>query len=211
MPWIKWSGHIVLFVVLYIFIGLNLSVCCHNFWTIWGRYFIFGICTHRPCDLDCDLYENLKTALQTFLSPGYSFSQTHLVMRIVLFTYFKHWLAKEIVMHKLKCLILFFVLAAPKFLAPEKMKRQLIKRPVDSSVRLKCRATGNPRPTITWLKDKQVIRNDDHHHHKPMWTLKLQDLKEGHSGKYTCLVSNRLGAINYTYTLDVIGKFYFRL
>lgn len=84
----------------------------------------------------------------------------------------------------------------------DKMKRQYFSRPVGSNIRFKCRAGGNPIPHIAWLKDNEVINN---HGKKPQWTLKLNELSKAHSGKYTCLVNNRLGAINYTYTLEVIG------
>lgn len=100
-------------------------------------------------------------------------------------------------------IIILFVLASPHFVHKDKMKRQHFARPVSSSVRFKCKATGNPIPHIAWLKDNEVINN---HGKKPMWTLKLLELTKAHSGKYTCLVNNRLGSINYTYTLDVIGK-----
>lgn len=94
--------------------------------------------------------------------------------------------------------------ASPHFVHKDKMKRQHFARPVSSSVRFKCKATGNPIPHIAWLKDNEVINN---HGKKPMWTLKLLELTKAHSGKYTCLVNNRLGSINYTYTLDVIEQY----
>lgn len=119
---------------------------------------------------------------------------------IFLFLFFNTILNGRILYDKL---ILYFV-AAPKFVHLEKMKRRHYGRPVGSSVRLKCKATGNPNPHIAWMKDNQVINDAGK---KPMWTLKLTDLIKSHSGKYTCLVNNRLGSINYTYTLEVIGMY----
>ncbi len=38
------------------------------------------------------------------------------------------------------------------------------------------------------------------------WTLRLRELRKDDSGQYTCKVFNSAGSINYTYTLEVIGK-----
>ncbi|KAK3580098.1 hypothetical protein CHS0354_005156 [Potamilus streckersoni] len=88
----------------------------------------------------------------------------------------------------------------PRFMQ-EKMKRQNIVRPVSSSVRLKCRASGKPTPHIQWVKNGVLDMES-----QQKWTLKLQKLKEDDSGNYTCIVSNRFGIINYTYTLEVVAK-----
>lgn len=96
--------------------------------------------------------------------------------------------------------------SVPRFVQPEKMKRQHIVRPVGSSIRLKCRANGNPRPQLSWHKDAKVIATEEERKDRQSWTLKLRDLKESDSGRYTCKVTNRLGSINYTYTLEVIEK-----
>lgn len=47
--------------------------------------------------------------------------------------------------------------AQPRFTQPAKMRRRVIARPVGSSIRLKCVASGNPRPDITWLKDNKPL------------------------------------------------------
>ncbi|XP_067656639.1 fibroblast growth factor receptor-like 1 [Haliotis asinina] len=95
--------------------------------------------------------------------------------------------------------------AAPTFIDENKMKHKVLLRPVGSSARLKCRARGNPRPHVQWFKDgTQPIEDNEHSH--PMWILKLHDMKEVDTGKYTCVVTNRLGSINYTYSIEVIEK-----
>ncbi|XP_013392958.1 fibroblast growth factor receptor-like 1 [Lingula anatina] len=95
----------------------------------------------------------------------------------------------------------------PKFSQPSKMRRKNIQRPVGSSVRFKCKASGKPRPTILWYKDsKELTEEDIGHAKKTRWTLKLRNLKKEDSGKYTCKVTNQVGMINYTYELDVIDK-----
>ena len=83
----------------------------------------------------------------------------------------------------------------------------MIARPVGSSVRLKCVASGHPRPDIMWMKDDQALtRPEAGEHRKKKWTLSLKNLRPEDSGKYTCRVSNRAGAINATYKVDVIRE-----
>lgn len=83
----------------------------------------------------------------------------------------------------------------------------MIARPVGSSVRLKCVASGHPRPDITWMKDDQALTGlEAGEHRKKKWTLSLKNLRPEDSGKYTCRVSNRAGAINATYKVDVIRE-----
>lgn len=95
--------------------------------------------------------------------------------------------------------------APPRFTSPEKMKRQKIIRPVNSSLRLRCKATGNPRPQISWMKDHQELYSRDSGR-RSSWTLRLSDLQQMDSGLYTCVVWNRLGSVNFTYHIEVIDK-----
>uniref|UniRef100_G1QJR7 Fibroblast growth factor receptor-like 1 n=1 Tax=Nomascus leucogenys TaxID=61853 RepID=G1QJR7_NOMLE len=73
--------------------------------------------------------------------------------------------------------------ARPRFTQPSKMRRRVIARPVGSSVRLKCVASGHPRPDITWMKDDQALMHPE----------AAEPRKK--NGKYTCRVSNRAGAM----------------
>lgn len=111
------------------------------------------------------------------------------------------------------CDVVVFILFSavpPKFLEQEKMeKKRVIVRPVSSSVRFHCRASGNPRPQVNWKKNGRITlesETEEFDTQKPKWTLKLRDLQEADSGNYECVVSNRLGGINFTYALEVIGK-----
>lgn len=97
--------------------------------------------------------------------------------------------------------------ARPRFTQPAKMRRRVIARPVGSSIRLKCVASGNPRPDITWLKDnKPLTAQEIGENKKKKWTLNLKNLKPEDSGKYTCRVFNKVGEINATYKVEVIRK-----
>ncbi|XP_072292478.1 fibroblast growth factor receptor-like 1a [Eucyclogobius newberryi] len=103
-------------------------------------------------------------------------------------------------------------LVRPRFTQPAKMRKRVIIRPVGSSVRLKCTASGNPRPDILWLKDNRPLVEEDSRAaagaepKKKKWTLSLKNLSPEHSGKYTCQVSNRAGEINATYKVEVIQR-----
>ncbi|CAE1311452.1 Fibroblast growth factor receptor-like 1 [Acanthosepion pharaonis] len=99
--------------------------------------------------------------------------------------------------------------AEPKFIHLNKMKQNKIPRPVGSSIRFKCKATGIPQPEVRWLKDGQIWVSEDvgsYQDSRLRWTLKINDLQEKDSGKYTCIVTNLHGSINYTYTLEVVEK-----
>ncbi|XP_072447259.1 fibroblast growth factor receptor-like 1 isoform X1 [Chiloscyllium punctatum] len=93
-------------------------------------------------------------------------------------------------------------LVKPRFTQPSKMRQRVIARPVGSSVRLKCTASGNPRPNIVWWKDDQQLSENK----RNRWTLSLRNLKPESSGKYTCHVFNSAGEINATYKLDVVER-----
>lgn len=91
------------------------------------------------------------------------------------------------------------------------MRKRVIARPVGSSVRLKCTASGNPRPDIVWLKDNRPLLDEQsgaggEEGRKKRWTLSLKNLTPEQSGKYTCHVSNRAGEINATYKVEVIRE-----
>uniref|UniRef100_A0A4W5PWJ4 Fibroblast growth factor receptor-like 1 n=1 Tax=Hucho hucho TaxID=62062 RepID=A0A4W5PWJ4_9TELE len=95
----------------------------------------------------------------------------------------------------------------PRFTQPAKMRKRVIARPVGSSVRLKCMASGNPRPDIVWVKDsKPLTPGEVGEGGKKKWTLSLKNLIPENSGKYTCHVSNRAGEINATYKVEVIQR-----
>ncbi|KAJ6661700.1 hypothetical protein lerEdw1_013222, partial [Lerista edwardsae] len=97
--------------------------------------------------------------------------------------------------------------ARPRFTQPAKMRRRVIARPVGSSIRLKCVASGNPRPDISWLKDNKPLTPQEIGENKrKKWTLNLKNLKPEDSGKYTCRVFNRIGEINATYKVEVIQR-----
>ncbi|XP_039576204.1 hemicentin-2 [Passer montanus] len=76
-----------------------------------------------------------------------------------------------------------------------------------SSVRLECRAEGQPTPHISWLKDGQPLglQPPSHARLSPDGSaLLLQALRAADSGAYTCLARNSLGEDTRLHTLNVL-------
>ncbi|XP_028668707.2 fibroblast growth factor receptor-like 1 [Erpetoichthys calabaricus] len=93
----------------------------------------------------------------------------------------------------------------PRFTQPAKMRQRVLARPVGSSVRLKCLASGNPQPEISWWKDERPLPTPRNKSRK-QWTLILKNLKPEDTGKYTCHVFSQVGQINATYKVDVVER-----
>ena len=101
-----------------------------------------------------------------------------------------------------------FFLGKPVFSDPDTLKRAFKAWPASHSVKLKCNAKGTPPLKYIWLKDGELLkgRRPDQYLNTSIWYLKLKDLVPKDAGQYTCIVSNRYGSINHTYTVRVLGK-----
>ena len=88
-----------------------------------------------------------------------------------------------------------------------------MQRPVGSLVRLRCRASGHPRPAMLWFFGSAVITGEEEHVEldqtlpEDRHSLRMQNVQPLHSGNYMCRAFNHLGRINFTYTLEVVGKY----
>lgn len=65
---------------------------------------------------------------------------------------------------------------------------------VGETVVLQCKALGSPLPKITWLRNDQPFRPSDRHHFTPgNQLLVIGSAAVEDAGRYTCVMSNRLG------------------
>lgn len=101
-----------------------------------------------------------------------------------------------------------FLTVKPYFEDEEKMmKKRDNQRPVGSTLRLRCNAKGIPVPSVRWLKGgKQIALFEADNSNRKHSTLKLMNLKESESGDYKCVAENIHGSVNFTYSVEVIGK-----
>nr|XP_026690297.1 fibroblast growth factor receptor-like 1 isoform X2 [Ciona intestinalis] len=95
----------------------------------------------------------------------------------------------------------------PIFTEPIKMRRYNIAKPIGRDVRFSCKAKGKPPPQIQWFKDGNFTSSPDGNPRRQQWTLTLRQLKLTDSGRYTCRVWNKAGAISFNYSLRVEGLF----
>lgn len=80
-------------------------------------------------------------------------------------------------------------------------------KPAGSTISLRCKAGGNPAPNITWLKDGESPKRQLGGYKMHSYNLFMEDVVTSDSGQYACIVCNQLGCINFTYIVDVVGKY----
>ncbi|XP_037320818.1 fibroblast growth factor receptor 2 isoform X1 [Pungitius pungitius] len=101
-------------------------------------------------------------------------------------------------------------ISAPFWTSSAKMEKKLHAVPAANTVKFRCAAGGNPRPRLRWLKNSRPFRQEDrmggYKVRSQHWTLIMESVVPSDKGNYTCLVENEFGAINHTYTLDVVER-----
>nr|XP_054605826.1 fibroblast growth factor receptor 2 isoform X4 [Nothobranchius furzeri] len=101
-------------------------------------------------------------------------------------------------------------LSAPYWTSSAKMEKKLHAVPAANTVKFRCAAGGNPKPSLRWLKNGRLFRQEDRmggYKVRPQhWTLIMESVVPSDKGNYTCLVENKFGSINHTYTLDVVER-----
>ncbi|CRL07509.1 CLUMA_CG020474, isoform B [Clunio marinus] len=93
----------------------------------------------------------------------------------------------------------------PKFTKPNDLNRFYLK-PSGNTLKLKCTAEGDPKPTIEWTKDGKTIDRKMGQVQYSKWSITLEDLIPVDSGSYTCKVRNIHGSINFTSKLEVSDR-----
>ncbi|XP_060130770.1 fibroblast growth factor receptor 2 isoform X2 [Zootoca vivipara] len=98
----------------------------------------------------------------------------------------------------------------PKWTQTDKMEKRLHAVPAANTVKFRCPATGNPLPTMRWLKNgkefKQEHRIGGYKVRNQHWSLIMESVVPSDKGNYTCIVENIHGSINHTYHLDVVER-----
>ncbi|XP_034007932.1 fibroblast growth factor receptor 2 isoform X8 [Trematomus bernacchii] len=99
---------------------------------------------------------------------------------------------------------------APYWTSSAKMEKKLHAVPAANTVKFRCAAGGHPKPKLRWLKNSRPFRQEDrmggYKVRSQHWTLIMESVVPSDKGNYTCLVENEYGAINHTYTLDVVER-----
>ncbi|XP_064466076.1 fibroblast growth factor receptor-like 1 isoform X2 [Ornithodoros turicata] len=96
----------------------------------------------------------------------------------------------------------------PSFVHLTKLHHPVIQRPVGSSVKFKCEASGAPDPTVYWLRNREALNRGhmNRESKQSKWGLHLQNLRVQDTATYTCVVTNEHGSINASFPLEVIGR-----
>lgn len=94
---------------------------------------------------------------------------------------------------------------APRFVRPVAMTGYDAK-PAGNMVRLRCPATANPCPNVTWTKDGGPIQRLWGQVRYGEWSVLIEELVTDDSGNYTCNVCNALGCVNFTTKVEVIER-----
>ena len=102
----------------------------------------------------------------------------------------------------------FILLAAPRFaVSEEKRRRNVIVLPVGNTIRMDCSATGYPKPTIKWYKDKALYQGGNGSSKFNRGTFQtvliIRNAVPADRGLYTCNVSNAYGWISNSYRVHV--------
>ncbi|KAK7574167.1 hypothetical protein V9T40_011358 [Parthenolecanium corni] len=84
-----------------------------------------------------------------------------------------------------------------------KIDVKYIAKPARTNVVLKCLATGNPKPNITWYKDGFPLTRLHGTVEFKKWTLEILNCTTSDAGNYTCVICNIHGCIEKTYKVII--------
>ncbi|XP_068194172.1 fibroblast growth factor receptor 3 isoform X1 [Antennarius striatus] len=99
---------------------------------------------------------------------------------------------------------------APYWTRPDRMDKKLLAIPAANTVKFRCAASGNPTPSIHWLKNGREFKGEQRmggiklRHQQ--WSLVMESAVPSDRGNYTCVVQNKFGSISHTYQLDVLER-----
>ncbi|CAD7003841.1 fibroblast growth factor receptor homolog 1 [Ceratitis capitata] len=81
-----------------------------------------------------------------------------------------------------------------------------IQQPLGSFVQLSCPAMGNPLPVITWWHNNTRMDLTPLRYRLKKWSLFIEQLKATDTGVYTCKINNKLGSIEHSLRLRIVGQ-----
>lgn len=77
---------------------------------------------------------------------------------------------------------------------------------INTSVTIRCNASGVPIPTVTWTKDGKKIVKEDRYSIQDDSSLLIKDSKKEDTARYTCTVESVAGKESASSTVQIIGK-----
>ncbi|KHN85071.1 Fibroblast growth factor receptor-like 1 [Toxocara canis] len=98
----------------------------------------------------------------------------------------------------------------PKWLNESEMRSSMLaplRLSVGRKLQLKCPASGNPLPHVTWLRNNKPIERDEVTFDHSSSLLTLSNLQTSDSGEYVCRVENEHGSVEATFRVRV-GDFF---
>ncbi|XP_067249948.1 fibroblast growth factor receptor 1-A-like [Chanodichthys erythropterus] len=99
---------------------------------------------------------------------------------------------------------------APYWTRPDRLEKKRHTVPTSYTVRFYCHASGNPTPTLKWLKNGKEFKRDQRiggfKVREHTWSIIMESVVPSDKGNYTCLVENKHGSINHTYQLDIAER-----
>ncbi|XP_069798458.1 hemicentin-1 [Narcine bancroftii] len=95
------------------------------------------------------------------------------------------------------------VLVPPSIVNEDKLEDVKIKE--NHNITLSCEVSGNPVPQIKWLKDGELLTEDQEHQILSNGRfLQIGDVHVSDTGRYTCIASNAAGNKNKNFNLNVL-------
>ena len=77
---------------------------------------------------------------------------------------------------------------------------------INTSVTIRCNASGVPIPNVTWTKDGKKIVKEDRYSIQDDGSLLIKDSNKEDNARYTCTVESVAGKESASSTVQIIGK-----
>ena len=80
---------------------------------------------------------------------------------------------------------------------------------LNTSVTIRCQASGVPQPTITWYKNGQELLLNERLSVDEEDSLTITETRSEDSDRYTCAAENTAGQANAFTDVAIVGRFIF--